>query len=650
MITCKRIFFGARERRLFLDREGKVFHVEHRTPKDRRQNWVTLSSVPDHFKGNLLRIEDRRFESHSGVDFRAIAAALIDWPKSGRLRGASTLSMQLVTLLEYEGHSRSKNVVQKIRQLIRALILETFWTKQEILEAYINLVSFRGDLVGLGAAAKGLFQKEPHGLTREESLILSALLSSPNASPARVASRACRYTGPDECGALQNLSQKHLTQRARLPKINSPALHFTRLFPDTDEVVKTTLDRDIQRVSQEAIQAHLLSLKHQNVKDAAVLVVNHRTNEVLAYVGSSGELSTAPEVDGVRALRQAGSTLKPFLYAKAFEQNLLTPDSLLDDSPFQVQTPHGIYSPENYDRSFQGVVPARIALASSLNIPAVRIIELLSVDEFYKTLSDLGFPLKARQTYGHSLALGAADVSLKDLVSAYGALARSGLNQSIRLIPDDLSESHRIFSTETTQQVTKILSDKDNRILTFGFDNALTTPYATAVKTGTSKDMRDNWCLGYTDTYVVGVWVGNFDGSPMWNVSGVTGAAPIWRTIMDALHPESYKVVTSTPNEPKANHLALREKRGRIIYPVSHTLIAFDPDIPADNQAVVFEHSSDHPVLWELDGKPLADDFILLAQLKSGRHQLRLKNLTNEVLDTVSFEVRGKSSAIANTE
>jgi penicillin-binding protein 1C len=642
---------------IFLDRFGQEFHRAYRQQKDRRQRWISLASVPEHVKRNLILIEDKHFYEHRGVDFGAFLSALGQWPTSGRLRGASTITMQLASLLQTEGRTVAKSLLEKVQQIVHAGLLEIFWTKPQILETYLNLATFRGDLVGIDAAAQGLFQKFPHGLSRDEGLILAALLSSPNARPDRVASKACLFTAVDECKALKQLALKHLQGRARLPRRPDLAPHFARLIQSKAPLVTTTLDSRLQQVSVEAVHAHLNGLQAQNVKDAAVIVANHHSGEILAYVGSSAKLSLAPDVDGVRALRQAGSTLKPLLYAQAIDDNLLTSETLLDDSPFRVQTVSGLYRPENYDRTFKGIVPARVALASSLNIPAVRVIDLLGIEPFYRTLVDLGFSLRPVSTYGHSLSLGAADVSLKQLIEAYTALAHGGRSVVLHIEPRATREGKAIFRPSTTQTISTILSSKDDRALTFGLDNPLATPYFAAVKTGTSKDMRDNWCLGYDDTYIVGVWVGNFEGSPMWDVSGISGAAPIWRTIMDALHPEAYKsqrpYVTelAQTSRPKPHFAPYLPEPIEILYPQDKALIAFDPDIPAENQAIVLEHSGSQTqtVLWQLDEVFLTSDVVKISDLASGRHRLRLFSKDRELLKQIGFEIRGKEAQLTGT-
>ena len=326
--------------------------------------------------------------------------------------------------------------------------------------------------------------------------------------------------------------------------------------------------------------------------------------------------------------RQAGSTLKPFVYGTAFDLNILKQNSLVEDSPEDLAVGGGgIYSPKNYEHEFQGFVAASEALGSSLNVPAVRTLELVKEVRVLDRMSQLGFTqLMSDDHYGPSLALGTVDVSLQELTNAYRQLS--------------VYAPEHIFTNETKRQLFASLSLQENRRFTFGLESLLGLPFPAAVKTGTSKDMRDNWCIGYTSEYTVGVWVGNFNGQPMWNVSGMTGAAPIWRTIMTALHtspPLDELAHYETPERP-LEHRTL----SRIRYPQSNMLIGLDPDIPKLNQRLPIQISSpqstDHVFV---DGKRLARaSETVFWELAKGRHEVELKGADGRLVDDVSFVVR----------
>jgi len=416
-------------------------------------------------------------------------------------------------------------------------------------------------------------------------------------------------------------------------------------------------------------------VRKQNVHDGAVLVVDNRSGDILAYVANSGDLSSARHVDGIIARRQAGSTLKPFLYGLAFDRQVLRPLSILIDSPLDIPTAFGVYRPENYDNDFKGPVQARVALASSLNVPAVKTLSLVGIEEFVNKLRAVGFSqLESEEHYGFSIALGTADVTLYELVNAYRTLANHGVWSELKISPvKGAVKKRRVYSEEAAFLVSDILSDREARSITFGLENPLATKFWTAVKTGTSKDMRDNWCIGYSQRYTVGVWVGNFSGEPMWNVSGVTGAAPVWHEVMSYLHakvtsrpakmPEgmirqtmegetSYaqkKELFMTGTEP----VVMQRETGvrtelslslqRIIYPAQGMIIAMDPDIPEDQQRVFFEADASGGLLrWRLNSTEIGSASEIISwKPVPGTYTISLIDAKDAIIDSVYFSVKG---------
>ena len=677
---------------VLLDRHRHLLHEIRIDPKGRRLSWVGLAEISPALQAAVINAEDKRFYQHKGVDWKASGGALIGRMYSRNLRGASTISMQLVSRLipELQPLDSHRSLWQKWKQMEAARVLEESWSKSEILEAYLNLVSFRGELQGISSASKGLLNKRPHGLDDTESVILAALLRAPNASIDDVARRAC------ELAAGMNLHLNCLTICSRTQVALSPPYQIEAeiaLAPHvcqqllgsrpllqkggTSETV-CTLDRELQRFVSETLQQHILSVQGQNVHDGAVLVADNKSGEILAYVGNVGVMASARFVDGTQARRQAGSTLKPFLYGLAFDRRILTPASLLDDAPLDVPAMNGIYRPENYDKQFHGLVPARTALASSLNIPAVKVLNLLGVGCFVQKLGEFGFEkLQSADFYGPSLALGAADVTLWELVNAYRSLANAGIWSPLRLTFEENPGVTRrsVLSAESAFLVSDILSDRESRSETFHLESPLSTRFWTAVKTGTSKDMRDNWCVGFSDHYTVGVWAGNFSGDPMWNVSGITGAAPVWIEIMNWLHRGLPSCSPAPPSGVTSRHIEFSVPgqnraewflRGtessrvqpvssptnfRIVYPVSGAIIALDPDIPQDQQKVFFEsHPKEDRLNWRLDGKEIgrAGSVLLWTPLK-GKHNLCLIDEATRTLDSVEFEVRGNLRVSSST-
>ena len=419
------------------------------------------------------------------------------------------------------------------------------WTKPQIIEAYLNVTTYRGELTGIDAAARGLFGKSPAGLDAREAAILVALQRGPNAPAVTVAQRACAVAAiaaPQlACEDVRATAMVALAGAYRLAQRENLAPHLAaRLLKTPGARIATTLDADLQRYAVDVLRDHLAELADRAVGDGAIIVLDNASGDVLAWVGSSGELSSAAQVDGVLAPRQAGSTLKPFLYAQALDARMLTAASLVDDSPVAIATERGAYVPQNYDRSFRGTVSVRTALASSLNVPAVRTVELVGVDRFYDTLRQLGLDSLTRARGLLRRVIGARRrrrhlAHARQCLSRAGQRRRNGARRaSSRRTP--LRRRAVCSARDSAFIIGDILSDRSARATSFGLENALATRVWSAVKTGTSKDMRDNWCVGFTSRYTVGVWVGNFSGAPMRDVSGVTGAAPIWRDIVHRLH------------------------------------------------------------------------------------------------------------------
>ncbi|RZJ19967.1 MAG: penicillin-binding protein 1C, partial [Haliea sp.] len=440
---------------LILDRYGETVQRVRTDSSVRRGQWVALADISPALRTALVLSEDRRFYEHSGVDWRAVSAAAWGNLWNTRTRGASTITMQLAGLIDDDlraGRS-GRSVAQKIGQTVSAQVLEARWRKDQILEAYLNLVPFRGELVGIDALSRTLFGKAAHGLDEREAAVAAALVRAPNARVAQVSQRACgvlkvmQAPVKVDCDGLDLFATAALQRRAfdasegiaphfarrvlaeqaaaGTPVATGQAASANRQVTPTD--IRTSLRAPLQRFAVQTLTQHLRELRGRHVEDGAIVVLDNASGEVLAWVGSSGELSGAAQVDGVLALRQPGSTLKPFLYAEAIAEKRITAASLLEDSASQIQTAAGLYIPQNYDRQFKGLVSTRTALGASLNVPAVRTLVMVSPDAFHRQLKGLGLPLKeSGDYYGYSLALGSAEVSLLSLANAYRTLGNGG--------------------------------------------------------------------------------------------------------------------------------------------------------------------------------------------------------------------------------
>ena len=654
-------------------RNGQLLDEVRLDFAQRRLGWTTLAQVSPALRLDVVAIEDHRFASHGGVDWLALGGSLRDRAQGKRRRGASTITMQTAALLWPElGRPGQRGWLDKLRQMRSAWALEGGWNKDQILEAYLNLAPFRGEAQGVAAGSLALFGQRVSALAPREAALMAALLRNPTAPAAEVAARACRLMPPADCPALQELAEGLASSGNQ--KTIDPALapHLAaHLLTAPGMKVTTTIDPAVQMLALTALRHQLQGLGPTRVRDGAVVVLDNASGEVLAYVGGVGLGSTAASVDGASAPRQAGSTLKPHLYAQLIERKWLTAGSILQDSPVQLDTASGLYVPRNYDNAFMGPVSVRRALANSLNVPAVRALLLDGVQDFRDRLADLGYDgLEGDGSYyGFSLALGSAEVTLLEQANAYRTLANLGRWSPLRLKSDDpKGEPRQLLDRGAAWIVGDVLSDASARASTFGTDSALRLPFWAAAKTGTSKAMRDNWCIGYSDRYTVAVWVGNLEGDPMRAVSGTSGAAPVWRDLMIALHHDqpgrqparpanvtAMQVNFATGREPPRSEWFIAgtaqgemaeapafARRPRITNPVSGAVYARDPDILAGSQSIgVTINGNADGLRLALDGKPMPPSKgAPQVPLAPGSHLLALLGPGGKVIDQVRFTVR----------
>jgi penicillin-binding protein 1C len=640
-----------------LDRHGVPLQMVRVDSTVRRGPWVALQDLSPALREAIVLGEDRRFWEHAGVDWAALVGSAWANAWNMRSRGASTLTMQLAGLIDASAArpAGGRGTAQKLSQIALARELETRWRKTEILEAYLNQVPLRGEMVGVPAAAQGLFGKHPSGLDGLESAVLAVLVRAPNAGQAEVSRRACALLALQrrDCAGLDGLLAQAFARRPGAWPGEALAPHFARMWAAESPGPgprRSTLDASVQRLAVAALRRQLAELRGREVEDGAVVVLDNRSGEVLAWVGSSGPGSSAGEVDAVLARRQPGSTLKPFIYALAFERGLIGPDSLLLDAPLQLRTGDGVYQPQNYDLAYKGWVPARVALAASLNVPAIRLTQALEVEQLFGRLNDLGLRLRESAGFhGVALALGSADVTLLDLTNAYRSLARRGEWTPVRWQTGvGAPRARRVFNEAAAIWIAEVLADGTARAPTFGFDSPLVTREAVAVKTGTSKDMRDNWCVGFTARHTVGVWVGNAGGAPMRGVSGVTGAAPVWREVVEALSVRSSdRAPGDVSHSNHARHAGIAPGPGLSAFqpalafsiqsPAAGSIWLMDPSLSEAVQRILLYGPAGQ---WWLDGRRIADGSRAWWSPRPGRHVLELRDAGGRLLDRVDFEVR----------
>lgn len=542
------------------DRNGLLLR-EVLSEEGGRCRWIGLSEMSPVLLKAVLAAEDGHYLTHPGVNPYAIVRAFVQNLRTGRVvSGASTITQQVVRNLY---HFR-RTFLSKIAEAWLAVRLEHTLSKDEILVQYLNRISYGNGVFGIEAAARQYFDKPTSDLSPAEAAYLTAIPKAPSElNPYRAPEAVMKR----QKAILSNMAGRGWVgrddaERARTEPVQVVsagakfrAPHFCDYvlgsIPESSRremsVLRTTLDLSIQERIEALLRGHLAGMEKRGLTNAAVLVLDNSSGDILAMVGSRDffDERTGGQVNAALALRQPGSALKPITYALAVEKGL-TAATILDDVPTQFVTLDGTFAPDNYDERYHGPIRLRSALASSYNIPAAAVLDSLGPDRLYRKLRELEFRSLDRPPgfYGVGLTLGNGEVRLLELVLAYASLSRGGLflparsvlasaGADIRFVPAaPLPAPRRVFREDAAYVITHILSDRDARVPTFGYASSLDLPFPAAVKTGTSKDFRDNWTIGYTPSHTVGVWAGNFDGSPMHNVSGMTGAGPLFHDVM----------------------------------------------------------------------------------------------------------------------
>ena len=661
---------------------------------------VELEAVSPWLVLATLAAEDKRFFEHPGVDLRAAARALWQNTKAGgRVSGASTLTQQLVRSLE----PHKKTLPAKISEMWSALRLERGHSKREILESYFNSVSYGADSVGVEAASEIYFGSPVLDLSLAQAALLAGIPKSPpkynpQKYPANAAARQQLILRRmldlgyiDE--ALYRMAQaERPVITAELHPFSAPhfAQYALRHAPAGACAVKTTLDPQVQEHLQKLVRAHLGKLEKNNVTNAALVALDNNTGEILAWIGSADFADNlhGGQIDGVTALRQPGSALKPFIYGLAFSRGWKTTDTLNDTPAYFA----GGFAPKNYDETFHGPVTLREALACSFNIPAVRLTEKLGVPQVLDILRRFGFSAldASAEKYGLGISLGNGEVTLLELAAAYSALARGGNWLEPRfLLKDQPQRTAKSLDGRSVYLVTNILSDNYARARAFSLDSPFNLPFAFAAKTGTSKDYHDNWAIGYTPQWTIAVWAGNFNAQPMKKVSGITGAGPLLadaaaymysvRPSSDFRVPAGVKFIEVCPDSgdlpgphcpetkievfdsrylpgktcplhaPKTGQAEITgtaKTRPAIEFPIAGDAFKIDPASPVASQSLLLKIKDlppDTTAQWQVDDTvvPAAENGVWW-QLRPGSHKAQFSYESNGIIKksgTVHFTV-----------
>ena len=536
-----------------VDRHGTP--IAHLTlPDSSRSTPVTADDLPPDLIACTLAAEDKRFFQHGGVDLLATGRATRDFLSKRRVvSGASTITQQLIKI---SSPPANRGATTKIREALAARSLEGSWSKSQILTAYLNRLDYGNLRIGAAEAARFYFQKPLADLSLAECALLAGLPQAPSRlNPLRHPQRATERRNL----VLKRLATSEKSDPSRITTALAEPLHLrplretqtapwlAALAPSPDisylkSQIPTTLDLPLQRDIEAIVREETAKLKAANLRHAAVVVIHNPTGEILALVSSSAwDDPRGGQLNGALIPRSPGSALKPFTYLLAMERMHRIPSSILADIPSPFRTPQGLDLPQNYDRAYRGPVTLRHALACSLNLPALRELNSLGgPSPLHHLLTNLGLTTLGDNEAAHGLGLtiGNAPVRLLELTNAYATLARNGRHLPPVLFPEQsrIPASSLPFSENYFYLIADILSDPAARAAAFPPGGPLDLPFRCAVKTGTSSDFHDNWCLGYTPDFTVGVWAGNFENQPMKGISGVAGAGPIFHRAMLRLH------------------------------------------------------------------------------------------------------------------
>jgi 1A family penicillin-binding protein len=552
------------------DRNGVLLHEIYAS---QNRTLVPLSAIPKHLEQATLAIEDKNFYKHPGFDLSSILRALMENTSRQTIaQGGSTLTQQLIksSMLTPE-----QQISRKIKEVVLAFWAERIYTKEQILEMYFNQIPYGGTAWGIEAAAEVYFNKTVDKLTLAESAFLAGITQAPTTySPYSNNPDLWKNRQKEVLGrmvALGYISQKQADQATqerllfKQPQVAFKAPHFVNYVRDLlvkkyglamvekgGLIVRTSLDLQLQNEVQEIVREEVAIASSLNVSNGAAVVTDPKNGDILAMVGSQNfNDPNGGNVNLATSLRQPGSTVKVITYTAALA-NGHTAASILDDSPASFPVQGGpTYTPVNYDGRYRGRLPIRLALANSLNLPAVKLLQQIGV----KTMVDMGQDMGITHwddegNYGLAITLGGSEVTMLDMATVNGTLATMG--KRITLNPIQKITNYKNETLEEKRQVTgpqvldegvafiisDILADNASRSMAFGLSSPLHIPgHTVSVKTGTSDNKRDNWTVGYNQDYVVTVWVGNNDNSPMSPnlASGVTGAAPIWNRVMTQL-------------------------------------------------------------------------------------------------------------------
>ncbi len=544
------------------DRGGQLLKLTLSTD-DKYRLWIGLDQISDKYIKTTLSQEDKLFFYHFGVNpFSLIKAALTTYLFKGRRVGGSTISMQLARM-RFGINSRS--AIGKIKQIFRALQLELHYSKEEILEAYLNTVPFGGNIEGVGAASLIYFKKLPISLSYPEAVSLSVIPQSPNNrtlsenAAANLNKAKLLLAKRIDAEQTKNIEKElYFSKRENLPNIANHLANRLSKENYLDSLIYSTIDLSKQKMLEELLMQHVKSQNSLGIYNADLMLVDYTDMSVRVYIGSANfyDATINGQVDGVRGKRSPGSALKPFIYALAMQQGLIIPETTLRDTALGISA----YNPENFDREYLGSISATDALVRSRNVPAVMLTNQLSSPSLYSFLQNVGISkLKDEKYYGLALALGGAEVNMEELIKLYASLANRGEYRDLSFKRNVSSNQPRQIITPEAAYLTVEMLRHNPRYneenVPQNVSNYLRIPW----KTGTSFGFRDAWAMGIVGQYILGVWVGNFNGSPNQNFIGRDAAGPLFFKVAEALKSSEQLKETTSHLQKRNNKLNIKK-------------------------------------------------------------------------------------------
>lgn len=671
------------------DRNGVLIR-ELLSDEEGVSKWVSIDSLPEYTKLAFIIKEDRNFEKHWGVDYPALLRSAVINLKKGRIvSGASTITMQ-VSRMTYPIKSYPV-LLRKILEIFIAGKMEMWKDKEQILETYLNRMYFGNMIHGIESASIMYFGKSAVNLSIKESAILACIPQAPSLFNPYVSDELEKRAD----GLIDELQDNGIisAEQCMLAKKEEPdyarfrltfnAPHFTDMVlalqrDDEKCDIYTTLDLNLQKYIQDIVSTTLLQFADREVNNAAVMIMDAQNGDILAMCGSADYFNDeiGGKYNAVFGIRSPGSALKPFTYALAL-MNGYNASSIIIDEPVYFKEPYGDYKPENYDKSFHGPVSLRRALACSYNVPAVILLNSIGYTKLYELLMKLDFPAGGKpEQYGLAITLGSYCVRLYDLVRAYSVFPNLGIMTQPRMFVSDSVLRKEAIPEYSAYIISDILSDNEARAPAFNRENPFKLPFFAGVKTGTSKNYKDNFAIGFTERYIIGVWVGNNNQRPMQDVSGITGAGALFRNIVIALRemydtgsrpvmPSGVKygdacALSGQPAGPYCRNTFRELFRQGVIeqcgicagisdvsrdkayidYPDEGDIFVPDNDIDRENQKLTVRiKGAEETMIVKIDEQEYSAVERIIFQLEKGAHTISLYD-SEKVIDRISFEVR----------